>query len=157
MSIARIRRQLNGVQPAYQVILAVWQFIKPFLAEGHRLHLEVRADTRSLAQNRIMWSILEDLSRQVIWHGRKLKPIEWKDVLTAALKKQDAVPGLYGGFVVLGQSTSEMTIAEMVDVITLGHAFGDEQGVKWRRTSLGRDVPDEVTAQDQAAREVVQC
>ena len=78
-------------------------------------------------------------------------------MLTASLKKQDAVPNLDGsGFVVLGQRTSEMTIAEMVDVITLAHAFGDSKGVQWRRTSLGRDVPDEVTARDEEARQVVE-
>jgi hypothetical protein len=154
MSIQRIRRELYGVQQAYQVIRDVWAFVKPWLQAGHRLHLEVRADTRSLAQNRIMWSVLDDLSKQVDWYGRKLSDWDWKDVLTASLRKQDAVPNLDGtGFVVLGQRTSEMTIAEMCDVITVGHAFGDGKGVKWKRTSLGRDVPDEVTARDQEARE----
>lgn len=154
MSIQRIRRELYGALQAYQVIREVWDFVKPWLQAGHRLHLEVRADTRSLAQNRIMWSCLEDLSQQVDWYGRKLSDWDWKDVLTASLRGQDAVPNLDNtGFVILGQRTSQMTIAEMIDVITLAHAFGDGKGVKWRRTSLGRDVPDEVITQDLRARE----
>ena len=35
------------------------------------------------------------------WHGQKLTPDEWKDVMTAAPKKQRVVPA-DGGFVVLG-------------------------------------------------------
>jgi hypothetical protein len=54
--------------------------------------------------------------------------------------------GRVGGFVMLGQRTSKMTIGEMADLITLGHAFGASNGVIWRRTSLGRDVPDEACA-----------
>ena len=37
-----------------------------------------------------------------------------------------------------------MTIPEMTAVIDLAHAFGAGRGVVWKRTSLGRDVPDEV-------------
>jgi hypothetical protein len=39
-----------------------------------------------------------------------------------------------------------MTVAEMAELITLGHAYGDSQGVRWSRTSLGRDVPEEAFA-----------
>jgi hypothetical protein len=41
------------------------------------------------------------------------------------------VPGLDGGFVVLGQSTSKMTKAEMCDLQTLMEAFGAEKGVRF--------------------------
>lgn len=41
------------------------------------------------------------------------------------------VPGINGGFVVLGQSTSKMRVSEMRDLITLIHAFGAEQSVKF--------------------------
>lgn len=36
-----------------------------------------------------------------------------------------------GGFVVLGQSTSKMRVSEMRDLITLIHAFGAEQSVRF--------------------------
>jgi hypothetical protein len=41
------------------------------------------------------------------------------------------VPGVDGGFVVLGQSTSKMTKGEMVELIELILAFGAQQGVKF--------------------------
>jgi len=87
---------------------------------------------RSLEQNRMMWANLEDIAQQVVWYGVKLTKDEWKDVLTAALKKQKVVPGLEGGFVVIGARTSKMTVPEMTELIELSTAFGTQQGVKFR-------------------------
>ena len=87
---------------------------------------------RSLEQNRMMWANLEDIAQQVVWHGVKLTKDEWKDVLTAALKIQKVVPGIEGGFVVLGARTSKMTVPEMTELIELSTAFGTQQGVKFR-------------------------
>ena len=87
---------------------------------------------RSLEQNRMMWANLEDIAQQVVWYGVKLTKNEWKDVLTAALKKQKVVPGIEGGFVVIGARTSKMTVPEMTELIELSTAFGTQQGVKFR-------------------------
>ena len=87
---------------------------------------------RSLEQNRMMWANLEDIAQQVVWYGVKLTKDEWKDVLTAALKKQKVVPDIEGGFVVLGARTSKMTVPEMTELIELSTAFGTQQGVKFR-------------------------
>ena len=90
---------------------------------------------RSLEQNRMMWANLEDIANQVVWYGQKLHTEEWKDVLTAALKRQKVVPGIDGGFVIIGARTSKMTVAEMTELIELSTAFGTEQGVKFRAFS----------------------
>jgi len=79
-----------------------------------------------------MWANLEDIAQQVTWYGVKLTKDEWKDVLTAALKKQKVVPGIEGGFVVIGARTSKMTVPEMTELIELSTAFGTQQGVKFR-------------------------
>lgn len=92
---------------------------------------EIKPRTRSLDQNAKMWAMLADLSRQVEWYGNKLTTEEWKDVLTAALKKQKAVPGIDGGFVVIGARTRNMTIREMSGLVELMYAFGAEQNVEW--------------------------
>ena len=97
--------------------------------QGHVV--SIKAPTRSLMQNNRLWALLTDVSRQVDWYGRKLTPENWKDVFTAAMKKQDVVPGIEGGFVVLGMSTSKMTKQEMNDLQTLIEAFGAENQVKW--------------------------
>lgn len=94
--------------------------------------IEVKPLTRTIRQNDLMWSLLTELSQQVVWHGQKLTPCNWKDVLTAALKRQAVVPGIDGGFVVLGQRTSKMTVKEMSEVIELAYAFGAQNGVKFK-------------------------
>ena len=85
--------------------------------------------TRSLEANAAMWGKLTDISAQVVWHGRKLSQESWKHIFTSSLKKQDVVPGIDGGFVVLGQSTSSMTKQEMSDLLELMTAFGAQNGV----------------------------
>ncbi len=140
---------LHNAQQGHQVLLSAWEAAKPYLIAGHRLCISIKPETRTTAQNRLLWSVLSDLSEQCQWavDGAmvKLEPEEVKDVLSAGLKKhQRMCRGIDGGIVFLGQRTSRMSISEMADLITLGHAYGDGQGVKWSRTSLGRDVPDEV-------------
>ena len=130
---------LHNAQQGHTVLLDIWQKAKPFLLAGNKLVLTIEQEKRSQEQNQLMWSVLTDLSRQVMWHGQKLTKDEYKDLLTAGLKKQRAIPGLDGGFVVLGSSTSKMTKQEMTDLITLAHAFGDEREVKWSPTSIGQD------------------
>jgi len=96
------------------------------------LQVTIQEDTRSLAQNRMLWACLHDVSTQVVWYGRKLDAESWKHIFSASLKGQETVPGINGGFVVLGQSTSKMRVGEMRDLIELIFAFGAEQGVKWK-------------------------
>ena len=102
------------------------------LDDKRPLVIEIKEMTRSLDQNAKLWAVLGDVSRQVEWHGRKLSSEAWKHIFTAALIKQDVVPNLAGdGFVVLGQSTSKMTVGQMRDLIELIHAFGAERNVHW--------------------------
>lgn len=111
--------------------------------EGYRC--EIRERTRSTDQNAILWSCLTDLSKQIPWpvNGTKetLSPDEWKSLVSSALdQEQRMASGLRGGFVMLGKSTSKMSIRQMVALIDFIHAFGAEQGVSWSVTSLGRDA-----------------
>lgn len=107
----------------------IWPMLKSMLMAGHRMVLELKPVTRSLEQNAKMWACLTDISKQVNWYGNTLSPDDWKHVLSASLRKQRAVPGIDGGFVVVGLQTSQMTIAEMSEMIELAHAFGADRGV----------------------------
>lgn len=90
---------------------------------GCEVHLKPLQE-RTAAQNRRMWAMLSDVSQQVNWYGTRLTPDEWKDVFTASLKRQKVVPGLDGGFVVVGGRTSRMSKSLFSDLITLMLAFG---------------------------------
>ena len=123
--------QLYNPQQGHAALLEAWPKIKEQLQAGKKINLEIKQVTRSLEQNARLWAMLDEISEQVDWYGRKLTAEEWKHVFTAALKKQDVVPGIDGGFVVLGISTSKMTKAEMSDLQTLMEAFGAEKGVRF--------------------------
>ncbi|TXH46549.1 MAG: recombination protein NinB [Desulfurellales bacterium] len=87
--------------------------------------------TRSAAQNRLMWALLTDISRQVKWDNEKLTPEEWKDLITAANHGNRIVRGISGGIVAIGAHTRKMTVAQMADLLDSITAFGNEQDVKF--------------------------
>ena len=82
----------------------------------------------------MMWSVLAQLE-PIEWYGATLTKEEWKDVLTASIKRQRVVPGLEGGFVVCGSSTSKMSAAELSEVIEVAFAFGAQQGILFKETT----------------------
>lgn len=90
----------------------------------------VSPPTRSLEQNAALWPILQAMAEQIEWYGQRLTDEEWKDVLTAALKREKVVPGINGGFVVLGQRTSKMGKREFSDLLEFAHAFCADRGVR---------------------------
>lgn len=120
----------NEVQ-GHEVAQTIWKQAKAHLSDGRRMVMELRPEKRSDPQNRRMWAMLGEIAAQVDWYGQKLTAEDWKHVLTASLTKQRVAPGLDGGFVVLGLSTSKMTKVEMADLQTLMEAFGAQQGVKF--------------------------
>jgi len=90
-----------------------------------------KENTRSLEQNALLWSRLTELSERLPWDGEKLTPAEYKDLLTACLRKQKVVRGVEGGLVFLGARTSQMSKSEMNDLLTLMEAFAAERGVEF--------------------------
>lgn len=103
--------------------------------------VSIKEGTRSLEQNAMLWAVLNDISKQVKWYGQSLTDYEWKDVLTAALKKEKVVPGINGGFVVLGQRTSKMSKKEFTELLEIAYAFGAQQGVKFKDITNKYDKP----------------
>lgn len=148
----RLSLYIRSAQDIPRALAEVERYAKAMtIAGGKSVSIEAKGGTRTTEQNSLFWSLLGDLSRQCEWavDGQmvKLTPEDVKHILTASLKRhQRMARGIDGGLVILGQSTSRMTVAEMAELITLGHAYGDQQGVRWSRTSLGRDVPEEAFA-----------
>lgn len=104
--------------------------------------LEFRSPKRSTDQNALLWARLSAIAKQLEWYGRYLSAEDWKDVLSASLRKTRVVPGIdEGTFVPLGMRTSQMTKQEFSDLLELIAAFGAERGVTfpedapkaWRR------------------------
>jgi len=111
---------------AWQATLKLWKLEKPI-----QIDVSFYKKRRSNDQNAKMWAMLTDVSDSVMWHGQELTKEDWKNMFTASLKGQQAVPGIDGGFVVLGVKTSEMNTSEISDLIELMNAFGAEHNVVW--------------------------
>lgn len=124
-----IYRCFEPTQAHKVLTMTVWPLVKSHTLAGRRMVVEVREETRSVAQNAHLWAMLTDIAKQVDWYGQKLTPEEFKHVFTAALSRQKVVPGIDGGFVVLGKSTSSMTKSEMSELMELVSAFASERGV----------------------------
>ena len=95
--------------------------------EGYVVKIE--EPTRTLDQNALLWPLLTDISKQVVWYGNKLTQEEWKHVFSASLQKQKVIPGLDGEFVVCGLSTRTLPKKVFSDLIELIMAFAVQQNV----------------------------
>lgn len=105
-----------------------------YIAQAPAGHcVTVAEPTRTLEQNALMWPLLQKLADQVVWYGVKLSADDWKDLLTASLRKQRSAPGLDGGFVVFGERTRTYSKAEFSELIELIYAFGAQRGVEFEK------------------------
>ena len=90
---------------------------------------------RNLEQNAAQWPILEAFSQQLQWpvNGAMvdMTPEEWKDVLTAAFRRETVrvAMGLDGGMVMLGARTSKFSKREFSDWLEFLHAAAADRGV----------------------------
>lgn len=125
----QVVRLHSPVQARAAMVETVWPSIKSLLMDGKKLICEVRTETRSVQQNARLWAMLTAVSQQKEWYGQRMSPEDWKHLFTAALQKARAVPGIDGGVVFLGQSTSKMTKSEMTELQTMIEVFAAENGI----------------------------
>jgi hypothetical protein len=96
----------------------------------------VSEPTRSLDQNAAQWPILNAFSEQLQWpvNGQMvwMTPDDWKDVLTAAFKREETRVAMAfdsPGMVMLGQRTSKFVKGEFSDWLEFLHAAAVHKGV----------------------------
>lgn len=96
--------------------------------------VEFKQVKRSLPQNDKLWAMLTEVAVQLPWHGLRLTPNDWKLIFLDALKRElRMVPNIDGtGFINLGRSSSDLSRAEMADLLELIYAFGAQHGVIFR-------------------------
>lgn len=97
--------------------------------------VEIKQRTRSVDQNAMLWRLLTITSQNVPWNVNgstvMLSPDDWKDIFSASLHQENRIAkGIQGGFVMLGKSTSKMTVEQMVSMIEFIYSFLAEQGVE---------------------------
>lgn len=106
--------------------VARWAAQAPF---GTRV--EFRETKRTLPQNDRMWAMLTDIAAQKEHGGRKYTPDQWKALFMHACgREMQFVPTLDGtSFMPLGYRSSELSKAEMSELIEFMAAWGAENGV----------------------------
>jgi hypothetical protein len=93
--------------------------------------VEVREPRRSNDQSSKMWAMLTDLSVAKP-EGRKLIPEDWKVLMMHACGWEcQFLEGLDGRPFPKGFRSSQLTKAQMGDLITFIQEYGDRHGVRW--------------------------
>ena len=94
---------------------------------------ELVDDPRTLAQNRLMWALLNEVSAQLEWGPDKqhYEPEDWKCAfMKAAGHKLRFMPALDGnGVVALGYRSSRLFKEEFADLIETIYSQGLQRGV----------------------------
>ena len=111
-------------------MLEVWETANKGIKSGPFV-VTLSRPKRNTKQNALLWALLGEVSQQVNWYGQKLSPEDWKNVCTASLTKQSAVPGIDGGVVMVGASTSKMDKQTFSNLIEVVYSFGAQQGVEF--------------------------
>lgn len=117
---------------------------------------------RTLPQNDRMWAMLGDVARQVTWKNLLGQPMkmtdrQWKNFFLDMLNQEAVlVPKANGiGVVNVGNSSSELSVPEMSDLMELisffgathGVQFGDEQTTTPSHSSQGRSEAKNLRAE----------
>ena len=127
---------MHNAQQGHQVLTRLWDFCKPMLLAGHKLVVTAQPEARNSEQNALMWVLLQAFSDQLEWpvNGQmvKLSAEEWKDLLSAAYKResQRIAMGIDGGMVMLGMRTSKMGKREFAEFIDFINATAALRGVQ---------------------------
>lgn len=120
------RATLILVSPAIRQRAAYWAAKLP---EGTRV--DFKGPQRSTEQNSRMWAMLTDVATQKEHAGRKYTPDQWKILFMHACGREvQFIPSLDNAtFIPWGQSSSDLSKAEMTELIEFIFAWGAEHGV----------------------------
>lgn len=94
--------------------------------------VEFKKARRSVDQNDLMWARLQEISRQLDWHGQKYSKDDWKDYMMHALKRARWMPSEDGGMVPIGMRTSDLSRDEMSELLDFIDAFAARHGLVFK-------------------------
>ena len=106
------------------------------IADMEEVELFSVESIRTLKQNKKMWPLLTDISKQVTWLGAKHDPETWKVIIVSAWRSQVFVQGIGGTLVVIPPKTSRLSKKSFSELIESIYSFGSGEGVKWSDPAL---------------------
>lgn len=143
----RLTLRLHNAQQGHGAIQQAWAHAKGWLlAGGQRLVLEIKPETRSDKQNRLLHAMLGDIASQVEWAGAKRDAEVWKRLLVAAWcrarrEQVELLPALDGhGVDIVFRRTSQLTRGECAELCDFIMAWCAENGVELREARQWVDL-----------------
>lgn len=127
--------RLTTANQARQHFVTLWQQATQSFAAGQRLIIELRTETRSTRQNKLLHALLNDVAAQKEFAGKRRTMEQWKQIFVsghAIATKEDAdiVPGIEGEFLNLRESTAKMSVQRMTSLIEYVMAWCAGNGVE---------------------------
>lgn len=145
----RITMRLFEPVQAHRAIGTAWAHVKGWLGGGgQRLVLEIRHETRSDKQNRLLHAMLGDIADQVEWAGKKRDAEVWKRLLVAAWcrarrEQVELLPALDGhGVDIVFLRTSQLTRGECAELCDFIMAWCTDNDVVLRDALQWQVDPD---------------
>jgi len=84
---------------------------------------------RTVDQNSRMWVLLTAISTQLVWHGQRYAPEDWKDHFCHILHGGRFMPSEDGGMIPIGRSTSKLSKQEHTLLQEIIEGFAERHGV----------------------------
>jgi hypothetical protein len=84
-----------------------------------------------MSTDALLYSLLNQLAKQVDYRGHTLTGTDWGDIFAAAMGKGTPVPG-ERGLIMIGLHLSEMSAAEKNEVLRRVREYGDAHGVRFK-------------------------
>lgn len=133
----RLSIQCWNPQQAHAAMTAqIWPLLKSMLLAGHRMVLELRPETRSSQENRMLHALIGEIAVQKDWAGAKRDAEIWKRLLVAAWcrtrgESVEILPALDGhGVDIVPARTSKLTKGECADLIEFVQSWAAMNGVR---------------------------
>ena len=127
---------LHNAQSGHTVWVELWQACKALLVAGHRLHVTVKSETRSLEQNAKFHALCDDIAKSgAKWMGKERTAAQWKVLLVSGHsvvtgRDFEMIPGLEGEFVNIRESTAHMSVQRSSSLIEYTVAWCAQNGVR---------------------------
>lgn len=134
--------RLTNKDQARNAFTECYKRAQELIALGKVVVLEVKGETRSEAQNRLLHSLLSDVSKQVEWAGGKRDVDTWKRLLTAAWLRTkgqsvEVLPAIDGvGVDIVFHKTSKMTRSDVSELCEFILAWAADAGVIFTKDYL---------------------
>lgn len=147
-----IRTFTPNVAEGKELMLIFWRQVCSIMRSTRQGMTIVAYIPQSREQQRIYHSALNDLAKQVEIDGKRHSAAVWKRYTLAAFYEETRAMDEYreewrtlGALLIQGQLLTTVTSTDFSKALasaylTFLHALGDDNGVTWSPTSLGRDA-----------------